>query len=162
MYLKLAIRFFSNQMSRMCLNWFLQASVLPSVLLFSGIQYQKHRCSLSVLTKILFRPILEIISKRKHNNSKKVYNIYLLLASLKGELKTNYSEYLFIFGGSGSSLLSRAFSLLWRAGSTLGCTMQALEHGSVVVARRLGCSVGCGILLDQRWNPCPLHWQMDS
>lgn len=88
MYLKLAIRFFSNQMSRMCLNWFLQASVLPSVLLFSGIQYQKHRCSLSVLTKILFRPILEIISKRKRNNNKKVYNIYMLLASLKGELKT--------------------------------------------------------------------------
>ena len=44
-----------------------------------------------------------------------------------------------------------------------------VEHGSrhtdysVVMARRLSCPlVACGILLDQGWNPCPLHWQADS
>ena len=34
--------------------------------------------------------------------------------------------------------------------------------GSVVVAQGLGCSVACGILLDQRLNSCLLHWQADS
>ena len=33
--------------------------------------------------------------------------------------------------------------------------------GSVVVARRLNCSVACGVLLDQGSNPCLLHWQAD-
>ena len=33
---------------------------------------------------------------------------------------------------------------------------------SVVVAHGLGCSVACGIFLDQVSNPCPLHWQVDS
>ena len=27
---------------------------------------------------------------------------------------------------------------------------------------RLSCSAVCGIFLDQGWNPCPLHWQVDS
>ena len=34
--------------------------------------------------------------------------------------------------------------------------------GSVVVAHGLSCSVACGILLDQGWNPCALPWQADS
>ena len=34
--------------------------------------------------------------------------------------------------------------------------------GSVVVARRLSCSVACGILLDQGLNLCLLRWQVDS
>ena len=34
--------------------------------------------------------------------------------------------------------------------------------GSVVVAHRLSGSEASGILPDQRWNPCPLHWQVDS
>ena len=33
---------------------------------------------------------------------------------------------------------------------------------SVVKAHRLSCSVACGIFLDQRSNPCLLHWQVDS
>ena len=34
--------------------------------------------------------------------------------------------------------------------------------GSVVVAHGPSCSAACGILPDQGWNPCPLHWQADS
>ena len=34
--------------------------------------------------------------------------------------------------------------------------------GSVVVAHRPSCSVACGTLPDQGWNPCPLHRQADS
>ena len=167
MYLKLAIRFFSNQMSRICLNWFLQASVLPSVLLFSGCitwhTVQKHRCSLSVLTKILFRPILEIISKRKCNNNKKVCNIYLLLASLQGEFKTNYSKYLFIFWLHWVFVAVLGLShCCGERGLLLDAPCKFWSTGTVVVERRLRCSVGCEILLDQRWNPSPLHWQMDS
>ena len=39
------------------------------------------------------------------------------------------------------------------------CGIQA----SLVVVKRLSCSVACGILLpDQESNPCPLHWNADS
>lgn len=31
----------------------------------------------------------------------------------------------------------------------------ALEHGH-------SCSMACGIILDQEWNLCSLHWQLDS
>ena len=34
--------------------------------------------------------------------------------------------------------------------------------GSVVVAHGPSCSAACGIFPDQGWNPCPLHWQVDS
>ena len=34
--------------------------------------------------------------------------------------------------------------------------------GSVVVAHGLSCSVACGIFPDQRLNPFPLQWQVDS
>ena len=47
----------------------------------------------------------------------------------------------------------------WRGFSraqALGCV------DSVVGARGLSCPAACGILLDQRSNPCPLHWQVDS
>ena len=36
------------------------------------------------------------------------------------------------------------------------------SRASVVVAQGLGCSSACGIFPDQGWNPCLLHWQMDS
>lgn len=121
-----------------------EASVLPSVLLFSGIQYQKHRCSLSVLTKILFRPILEIISKEKRNNNKGLQ--YLHAACLiKRRIKDKLFRILIYFGGSGSSFAFSGFLIVVAAGSTLGCTMQALGTGSVVVACRLG--LLCGL-----WN----------
>ena len=47
-------------------------------------------------------------------------------------------------------------------------TSLVVEHvlwsaGSAFVAHGLGCSTACGILvLEQGWNPCPLHWQADS
>ena len=34
--------------------------------------------------------------------------------------------------------------------------------GSLTVAPRLSCSKTCGIFPEQGWNPCPLHWQVDS
>ena len=116
------------------------SSLCPTFLRLHYLAYSVRNIIvlLSVLTKILFKPILEIISKRKCNNNKKVCSIYLLLASLKGELKTNYSKYLLIYFlvALGLRCRPRAFSLLRWAGSTLGCTLQALEHGlSGCVAR---------------------------
>ena len=35
-------------------------------------------------------------------------------------------------------------------------------QASVVVAHGLSCPVAYGISLDQGWNLCPLHWQVDS
>ena len=32
----------------------------------------------------------------------------------------------------------------------------------MVTAKRLSCTVACGIFLDQGSNSCPLHWQADS
>ena len=34
--------------------------------------------------------------------------------------------------------------------------------GSTVVVQGLSCSVACEIFLDQEWNLCLLHWQVDS
>ena len=42
------------------------------------------------------------------------------------------------------------------------CGSGLWSRGSIVVAHRLSCSVACGIFLDQRWNSCLLHWQVDS
>ena len=33
---------------------------------------------------------------------------------------------------------------------------------SVAVAHGLSCSGACAIFPDQGWNPCPLHWRVDS
>ena len=38
----------------------------------------------------------------------------------------------------------------------------APDPGLLVVTCRLRCSIACGILPDQRSNPCPLHLQADS
>ena len=75
-----------------------------------------------------------------------------------------------LFGGLG--LCYRAgFLQLWQAGAALqwrctGCSLPWLlllpSAGSVVVAHGLSCPVGCGILLDQRLELCPLYWQVDS
>ena len=62
---------------------------------------------------------------------------------------------------------SRGYSSLQCVGFSCSgfscCGAQALgTWASVVVARRLSCSVACGIFPDQGSNPCPLHWQVDS
>ena len=60
------------------------------------------------------------------------------------------------------------FSLVAVLGLPIAVTSLVVEHGlkgmwvSVVVAQGLSCSVACGILLDQGWNPCLLHCQVDS
>ena len=58
-------------------------------------------------------------------------------------------------------LQTRGFQQLWHAGSVV--VARGLQStGSVVVAHGLSCSAACGIFPDQGWNPCPLHWQVDS
>ena len=43
------------------------------------------------------------------------------------------------------------------------CDSRTLQStGSVVVVNGLSCSSVCGIFLDQGWNPCPVHWQVNS
>ena len=52
--------------------------------------------------------------------------------------------------------------LLWlqSTGSRV-LVLQGLWHvGSGVVALRLTCLAAGGIIPDQGWNPCPLHWQI--
>ena len=44
-----------------------------------------------------------------------------------------------------------------------GCGAQVVGLRALeVVLHRLICSKACGIFLDQRLNPCPLHWQAGS
>ena len=43
------------------------------------------------------------------------------------------------------------------------CRAWSLKHMALVaVIHGLSYPLACGIFLDQRWNPCPLHWQADS
>ena len=82
-----------------------------------------------------------------------------------------------MFVCAGSLLLRKNFLWLWRAGATphhstwashcggFSCRAEALgAWASAVVAWGLSrCSTwACGILPDQRFNQCPLHWQADS
>ena len=52
---------------------------------------------------------------------------------------------------------SSSYALLWCTGFSC-CEAQT----PVVAVARLNCSKACGILPDQGWNPCLLHWQADS
>ena len=91
--------------------------------------------------------------------------------------------YLFAFGCSGSLLLHASFLQLQQAGTTLCCGVCAIHCSGfcccrgwvldvwalVVAAHGLSdcCTwvqllAACKIFLDQGWNPCPLHWQVDS
>lgn len=81
---------------------------------------------------------------------------------------------LFSFGCTGSSLPH--VNLLWlrQVGLLCGgeqasrCAGPLVEHrrwgtwASVVVVHGLSCSGACGIVLARGWNPCSLHWQVDS
>ena len=42
------------------------------------------------------------------------------------------------------------------------CSSWLSSGSSVVVVQGLWCFEACGIFLDQGWNLCPLHWQVDS
>ena len=43
-----------------------------------------------------------------------------------------------------------------------GCSLRALDTGSVVAVHRMSCSTARGIFPAQGLNLCLLHWQMDS
>ena len=57
---------------------------------------------------------------------------------------------------------SQGYSFWGCVGFSLRWLLLLWNTGSVVVAHRLSCSVAGGIFLDQRLNPCSLHWQVDS
>ena len=85
---------------------------------------------------------------------------------------------LFIFGRAGSLLLhgllySCVFSLeqgplsSFRARTSCGVVASLVEPDSRAEAQQLwrggrSWSAACGISPDQGWNPCLLHWQVDS
>ena len=73
------------------------------------------------------------------------------------------SIYLFIFVGTGSSLLLTGFLQLWGVGAVFAVVSGLLlAVASLVVDHRLSCSQACGIFPDQGLNQCPLLWQTDS
>ena len=56
--------------------------------------------------------------------------------------------------------------MLWSMGSRQAgfsrCGAWALgRQASVGVEHGLKCPKACEIFLDEGWNPCPLHWQVD-
>ena len=87
-----------------------------------------------------------------------------------------YSFILFFLAASKSLLLcglslfvlSRGYSLVVVHGLLIVVASPVAEHRllgawtSVIMAHRLCCSEACGIFRDWGWNPCPLHWQVDS
>ena len=52
--------------------------------------------------------------------------------------------------------------LLLQSTGCMAHRLRSCDAGSGVVAHRISCSTACGIFLDQRSNPCALHWQADS
>ena len=70
----------------------------------------------------------------------------------------------FFSAALGLHCCSRAFSSCREQGlpfvTAKGLLTVAAPLASVVVVPGLSCSAACGILLDQRSNPCPLHWQI--
>ena len=77
--------------------------------------------------------------------------------------------FFFFFGCPGSAVrrlslvaVSKSYSFLHCMGFSLWWLMLLWSKVSVVVAHRLSCPSACGIFLDEGWNPCPLHWQVDS
>lgn len=73
--------------------------------------------------------------------------------------------------GGYSSLGCVGFSLLWllslqstgsRCTDFSSCALRLWSTGSVVAVHGVSCFRAFGIFPDQRLNPCPLHWQVDS
>ena len=60
-------------------------------------------------------------------------------------------------------LLSSCVARASHCGGFFCCRARAPDTwASKLAALGLGCSVACGIFLDQGSNLCPLHWQVDS
>ena len=66
----------------------------------------------------------------------------------------------FIFGCAESLLLSGGYS----SSGHQDFSLQQLQqwHTGQLSGTWAHCSAACGVVLDQRWNLCPLHWQSDS
>ena len=77
--------------------------------------------------------------------------------SLQNGLFSSYSEWGLLFLVVLGLLIAVASFV---AEQTLGT--QASVACVAVVANKLSRSAVCGIFPDQRSNPCPLHWQVDS
>ena len=92
---------------------------------------------------------------------------FSVFSLLKGSLYFSLI-YLYIFGCAGCLLLHWLLcscrALASRCGDFSCCRAQALGmRASIVVELGLsGCSAACRIFPDQRSNPCPLRWQVDS
>ena len=83
--------------------------------------------------------------KRGFLCSSSVYELHIVLASLAVET------------GSGACGLQ----LFWWVGSAV-VAPRLQSTGWIVAVHRLSCPVVCGIFPDQWWNPCLLHWRVDS
>ena len=68
-------------------------------------------------------------------------------------------QWLLLLGSMGSREQGR--QQLRHVGS-VAAVPRLQSTGSIVMAHRLSCSEACGIFSDQGWNPCLLHWQVDS
>ena len=81
---------------------------------------------------------------------------------------TKHSMEFLCFGCAGSSVALQAFSGCTDGGLLSSCDVWASCcsgfpcEASVVVLHGLSGSETCGIFLNQGWNPCSLHWQVDS
>ena len=70
-------------------------------------------------------------------------------------------RWLFLVAVTGTLLFAAVQGLLIAVASL--ATEHGLLHvGSVTVVFGISCSMACGIFLDQGFNQCPLHWQVDS
>ena len=99
------------------------------------------------------------------------------VGSIPGQgTKTIFLSYLFIFDGTGSSLLLKLFSSCGKQGLLSSCGVWASHCGgfsycgawaldswaSAMVEHRFSCSKARGIFPNQGSNLCPLPWQADS
>ena len=51
---------------------------------------------------------------------------------------------------------------LWGTRALTPVVSRLQSTGSVVVVHGLSCSTTCGVFMAQGYNPCLLHWQVDS
>ena len=66
-----------------------------------------------------------------------------------------------VSGSRGYSLVAMCRLLTVAASLVAEHELQGMRASGVVV-HGLSYPMACGIFLEQGWNPCPLHWQVDS
>ena len=98
------------------------------------------------------------------------------MVSIPGQGTKTIFFKLFMFDGTGSSLLRKLFSSCGKQGLLSSCGVWASHRGgfshwgaraldswaSAIVEQRLSCSKARGIFPNQGSNLCPLPWQADS